>query len=207
MSESLANKRPKSDRFDQQLVTQLGYRLPQIVAEKIKARYPDKRINVLDLGCGTGLLARTLGSVQGYFVGVDLSKKMLEKAAEVGVYHRLHQADVVEALEATDANEYEVIAANDVLVYLADVAPFIHGAHKVLRPSGALYFSCELAKDIEPPVVLRESQRYAHRIDAVRSVCESAGFKSIEIEPMVVRTDRGVPVESFLVTATKLASQ
>jgi predicted TPR repeat methyltransferase len=195
-----------AERFDQQLVSQLGYRLPRIVAERIKQRYANKNFNVLDLGCGTGLFGRVLGKVEGYFIGVDLSQKMLEKAAEVGVYDRLHHVDVVEALNATEANEYEVIVANDVLVYIADIEPFVKGTYKVLRPNGVAYFSCELATAEEPPVILRATQRYAHRVDSVRAMCERAGFSSIDIEEFVVRTDHGAPIQSFLVTVTKAST-
>lgn len=192
-----------ADRFDAHLVGRLQYRLPMVVAEKIKARYPTAEINLLDLGCGSGLLGRALGRIRGYFVGVDLSEKMLQKAALVGTYDRLHHAEIVEALAATDAAEYEVIAACDVLVYVADPEPFVRESYKVLRARGTLYFSCEATSDGEPNVVMRASQRYAHSPSWVRTLCERHGYTDIEVEPIVVRTDNGKPIESFLVTATK----
>jgi predicted TPR repeat methyltransferase len=195
-----------AERFDQSLVGGLGYRLPRIVAEKVRTLYPDLNINLLDLGCGTGLLGAALGRIRGYFVGVDLSEKMLQQATKHGVYSRLHVAEIVEALTATDAEEYEVITANDVVVYVAELTPFVEQSHRVLRKGGTLIFSCELALPDEPPVVLRPSQRYAHRIDVVRAICEASGFAEVQIEEMVVRMDHAVPIQSFLVTATKSAS-
>jgi predicted TPR repeat methyltransferase len=192
-----------AERFDKHLIAGLGYRLPKIIAEKIRAAYPTPTLNVLDLGCGTGLVGVALGKINGYLVGVDLSEKMIEQAVKHNVYSRFHIADVVEALTATDASEYEVIVGADLLVYISDITSFVAESHRVLRPSGILYFSCELATEDEEKVVLRPSQRYAHRMDWVREVCQRAGFASIEIEPLNVRTEQGSPIRGFLVSAVK----
>jgi predicted TPR repeat methyltransferase len=193
-----------ADRFDSHLVGVLKYRLPLVVADKIRARFPDAKLNLLDLGCGSGLLGRALGKINGYFVGVDLSEKMLQKAAEIGTYSRLHVAEIVDALTATDASEYEVIAANEVINYVANPEPFIQQSFRVLRPNGVLYFSCEQAGVDEPDVVLRaDSQRYAHRDDYITALCEKHGFVGVEIEKQALRTDHEKPVYGYLVTANK----
>ncbi len=45
-----------ADFYDMHMVRSLKYQLPKQVADKIIARHPDKKLNVLDLGCGTGLI-------------------------------------------------------------------------------------------------------------------------------------------------------
>ena len=62
--------------YDMHMVRSLKYQLPKQVADKILARHPDKKINVLDLGCGTGLLGVCLGRLDGALIGVDLSMKL-----------------------------------------------------------------------------------------------------------------------------------
>jgi ubiquinone/menaquinone biosynthesis C-methylase UbiE len=69
-----------AERFDQHLVGALQYRVPRRVAESLKAKHPDGRFNLLDLGCGTGQVAAYLGRIQGHIIGVDLSDKMIEQA-------------------------------------------------------------------------------------------------------------------------------
>lgn len=192
-----------AERFDTALVEGLKYQLPSLVAERVRTLYPQLQCNILDLGCGTGLFGAALGKINGYFIGVDLSENMLRIAAKRGMYQRLHVADIVEALAATDANEYEVIAANDVVVYLVNLERFVVESLRVLKPAGTLFFSCELAEEHENSVVLRPSQRYAHRLNDVRELCERSGFKSVATELLVVREDHGQPIHSFLVTATK----
>jgi predicted TPR repeat methyltransferase len=195
-----------AERFDKHLIAGLGYRLPKIVAEKIRTKYPTPTLNVLDLGCGTGLLGVALGKINGYLVGVDLSEKMIAQAVKHNVYSRFHVADVVEALTATDASEYEIVVGTDLLIYISNIEKFVTESQRVLKQGGTLYFSCELATADEAKVVLRTSQRYAHRIDWVSEVCERAGFTSVEIDELVVRTEQGNPIAGFLVTATKASA-
>lgn len=192
-----------ADRFDHALVDKLSYKLPTIVADRVRARYPELELNVLDLGCGTGLFGAALGKVTGSLVGVDLSDKMLQHAARRGVYSRLYAVDVVEALRQSLDGSYHVVVATDVLVYVADIRPFVKESFRVLQRDSLLIFSCELAAAGEPVVVLRETQRYAHRKDWAASLCEEAGFAHIQIEDIVVRQESGKPVRGFFVTASK----
>ena len=131
--------------YDQHTVRGLRYQLPKIVGDKILARYPEKRLNVLDLGCGTGLLGVCLGRIDGFLIGVDVSTKMIEQAARHNVYDRFHTVNLLEALEATPAALYEVITALDVFIYTGDLGQTIPNAHRILLPAGDLYFSCETA--------------------------------------------------------------
>jgi predicted TPR repeat methyltransferase len=192
-----------AERFDTHLVGTLKYSTPQFVAKKIRERYPDLRLNLLDLGCGTGLLGVYLGRIEGYFVGVDLSQKMVQQAARHDIYSRFHIVEMIEALTATAEQEYEVITACDVVVYLADLTAFVTESHRVLRAGGALIFSCESAGQGEPNSVLRSSMRYAHQAGWAESLCRNAGFGDVVIESVVTRYENDQPVNGFVVTAIK----
>ncbi|KAL7468010.1 hypothetical protein ACHAXS_008232 [Conticribra weissflogii] len=75
-----------ADTFDEKLGA-LGYRVPQLIGnsahELLKQSNRQSFKSALDAGCGTGLAGRYLRPlVEGPIVGVDLSKKMLELAAQ-----------------------------------------------------------------------------------------------------------------------------
>ena len=191
--------------YDQHMVRGLGYKLPKIVAEKILRRFPSKSMNLLDLGCGTGLLGVCLGRIDGFLIGVDISTKMVEQAARHGVYDRFHTVNLLDALRETPAEVYEIITALDVFIYTGDLKATIPAAHRILMPAGDLYFSCEIAPEDGPDLVLQPNGRYAHKRSHVLALCKQAGFEDVQIEDLVLRREMGEPVNGFLVTAHKAA--
>ena len=190
-------------RFDAELVGALKYRVPRRVADFIRHRSPALDVSILDLGCGTGLLGVYLGPVAGAFVGVDLSARMIERAAVHRVYTQLRQTDVLDELRTTPAGTYDYIAANDVFIYVGDVSEVIPAAFKAIRPGGALVFSCETAQESESALVIRPSKRYAHTVASIEAFCRDAGFESCAIEAIELRFERGAPIPGFIAIALK----
>ena len=193
-----------ADQFDVHLVRGLQYRVPERVAQILLEHHPDRRFNLLDLGCGTGLVGVYLGRIEGHIIGVDLSEKMIEQAARHQLYSRFHRVNVLDALRETPAEHYEAITCTDVLVYVGDLAPVIPNALRILKPGGHFIFSCEAAAEDEADLVLRPSQRYAHKASAVERQCREAGFDDIRIEHLpTLRMENNQPLPGFLVTARK----
>lgn len=189
--------------YDHHVVAGLKYKLPKVVGERILQWHPDRKFNLLDLGCGTGLLGVCTGKPDGALVGVDLSQGMIAQAARHNLYDRFHQVDVLDALEATPEALYEVLAALDVFIYAGDLARAIPDAHRILKPGGRLVFSCETAGEDEADLVLRPTMRYAHKASAVEALCRNAGFESVDIEPLTLRYENVEPIAGYLVTARK----
>ena len=194
-----------AERFDQHLVVTLQYRLPKDVAAMINEWHPDRKGDVLDLGCGTGLLGVCLGRLEGVLVGVDLSNEMLEKAAQHNVYDKFHLADVVAAVKATPANQYHVVAALEVFVYIGDLEEVVPNALKILIPGGHFIFSCEAAEAGQQDFNLQETFRYTHQPSYLQRLMDEAGFEDVLIEERSVRMHAGQPVSGLLVTGRKPA--
>lgn len=189
--------------YDMHMVRGLKYQLPKQIADKIIARYPEKKLNVLDLGCGTGLLGVCLGRLDGFLIGVDLSHKMIEQAARHNVYDRFHTVNLHDALQNTPESLYQVIAALDVFIYAGDITRAIPDAFRILTAGGQLIFSCEAASESGPDLVLLPSGRYAHKRSHVEALCKAAGFDPIEMEESVLRRENIAPVYGFVVIAHK----
>lgn len=193
-----------AESFDVTLWRQLEYRVPQLVADFLLKEHPDRRFNVLDLGCGTGLVGVCLGRLNGYIIGVDLSEEMIRKAAQHGVYERFHTVNVLDALRETPGDHYEAITCCDVLVYVGDLSDVIPNALRILKPGGHFLFSCETAQEDEADLVLRATGRYAHKASAVQRWCDEAGFEHTQIDHLPkLRMEDGAPLPGFLVTARK----
>jgi predicted TPR repeat methyltransferase len=191
-----------ADRFDQQLVGKLKYRVPQRVAEIIRARQRD-RLDLLDLGCGTGLMGVNLGKTNGKMVGVDLSPRMLEQARRHNLYTELKQGDLLTVLRETAPATFDIVTANDVFIYVGDLTAVIPACFDVLRPGGALIFSCEATVAAEGALVLRPSKRYAHSRASIEALCRTAGFAACAIEAIDVRLENNAPIPGFIAIAEK----
>ncbi|MEK9661276.1 MAG: tetratricopeptide repeat protein, partial [Alphaproteobacteria bacterium] len=62
-----------AETFDEHLQNTLLYRGPEYVARALKETWQEPAPTILDIGCGTGLLAPQLAGFAGTQVGVDLS--------------------------------------------------------------------------------------------------------------------------------------
>ncbi|MGB3070537.1 MAG: methyltransferase domain-containing protein [Ottowia sp.] len=193
-----------AENFDTVLWKNLQYRVPEKAADILLKAYPDRKFNLLDLGCGTGLVGVCLGRLNGFIIGVDLSEEMIRKAARHNVYERFHNVNVLDALRNTPSDHYEAITCCDVLVYVGDLSEVIPNALRILKPGGHFIFSCEAAAEDEEDMVLRATGRFAHKASAVQRLCEEAGVGSVEIEQLPqLRTEGGEPLPGFLVTVRK----
>ena len=81
--------------YDDDVFGDLGFTGSARIAELLAKFLPDRDQPVVDLGCGTGAVGRTL-SLLGITVtdGIDLSPEMLAIAERTGAYRRLTVADL-----------------------------------------------------------------------------------------------------------------
>jgi predicted TPR repeat methyltransferase len=193
-------------RFETSLVDDLGYRGPALLFKAVlsvrsAARKPAFFKRAIDLGCGTGLAAAAFANGVDHFIGVDLSPRMIERARATGLYDELEVADMLQGLRARGDASADLILAADAMVYVADLAPVLGEAARVLAPGGLLAFTVE-THDGEG-VVIGQGLRYAHDTAYVRAVVESAGLKLSLLEDRSARNEDNVPVPGLVAVAAK----
>ncbi|NNE13137.1 MAG: class I SAM-dependent methyltransferase, partial [Ilumatobacter sp.] len=91
-----------AEGYDRELAT-WSYEAPAVVTGFVREHVPDAR-SVLDAGCGTGLVGRTLRAA-GYeheLVGIDISEDSLDVARESGGYSELAPANLQAELPFAD---------------------------------------------------------------------------------------------------------
>jgi predicted TPR repeat methyltransferase len=189
--------------FDRHLVDVLGYRTPALLDALLRPHLPALPLAAaLDLGCGTGLCAPFLRPLARHVTGVDLSQRMLDKAAELGLYDELACADIVDWL-ATRTAPCNLAVAADVLVYLGDLAPLFARMRRVLRAGGVFALSCEALPDADAGAAagyaLQPSNRFAHALGYVTGTAQAAGFAVVATQQAVLRRDHGRDVDGYLV--------
>ena len=193
-------------RFESSLVGDLGYRGPAllfraVLSVRAAARKPAFFKRAIDLGCGTGLAALAFANEVDHFIGVDLSPRMIERARATDLYAELDVADMLQGLRSRDDACADLILAADAMVYVADIAPVLEEAKRVLTPGGLVAFTTE-THDGEG-VVIGEGLRYAHAAAYVRAVVESAGLKLPLLEDRSARNEDNTPVPGLVAVAGK----
>ena len=95
---------------------------------------------VVDFGCGPGFFLIPLGKVAGKAIGVDVSPRMLEKAAE----HAKKELSAVELLQSDGTNlkldngSVDLILLNHVFHEVQDKTRVLGEFHRILKPLGRL---------------------------------------------------------------------
>ncbi len=202
-----------ADRFETHLIS-LRYAIPSAI-RGILLNHP--RIasglslgHVLDLGCGTGLVALAIGDLPiELFTGVDVSPRMLAHARAKRIYFELREGDIIADLNA-HTRRWPLIIAADVLCYLGALEELLAAVHQSLQPGGWFVFSVErILPDHEGVVpgngnwALQRQGRYAHSEDYVYEAVCAAGFRVLRMDRPAIRQEAAIDVPGLLLTAER----
>lgn len=188
-----------AEMFDEHLVQRLEYHTPRLIRQAVESATPvaAPAVDILDLGCGTGLSGVVFAGRRRRMVGVDLSQKMLDKASQRGIYDELLCLDLVEATRRF-AGEFDLVVAADVFVYVGDLSDVFAAVRDALRPGGLFAFSVEDAGDADG-FVLQRTRRYAHGRAYVERLAGAAGLRSLSRQECVIRKDSDVGIRGLVV--------
>ena len=131
-----------------------GPQAPLHVLNPARLGYVSKRFalrgaQVLDVGCGGGLLSEALAREGAKVTAIDLSKELIDIA-------RLHLLDVrqeepklsvdyrlssIEALAQVEPASFDAITCMEMLEHVPDPQSVLHACARLLKPGGALFVS------------------------------------------------------------------
>jgi predicted TPR repeat methyltransferase len=190
-----------SSHYDTKMRDSLSYQAPERLQDLIRAEIGvATSLEILDIGCGTGLAGVGLKERAARLVGIDLSPEMIELAREREIYDQLEIAEITEWLDQTEG-QFDLIVACDCLVYFGDLQPVAVSAARRLKPGGWFAFTTERGEKY--PFHLADSGRYTHHPEHVREVAARAGLVVGRLEEGFLRTERGVEVTGLLAVLRK----
>lgn len=194
-----------ANSFDAQLA-RLEYRAPELVAELLDRTLGEAHAShdILDAGCGTGLVGPLVRAHARSLVGIDLSGGMLDHARQRQVYDTLEKAELVSYLAAHPA-AFDVVLSADTLCYFGELTDALQAAAAALRADGVLVFTVEAFDNAEGTFHLQAHGRYAHARGYVSRCVEAAGLALELVESVGLRFEGGVQVKGWLVLARKRA--
>jgi 2-polyprenyl-3-methyl-5-hydroxy-6-metoxy-1,4-benzoquinol methylase len=107
------------------------------IIETLREKLPDGA-EVLDVGCGNGVISRSLGAVGFRVKGIDISEKTIAKAKALNIYPSVSfEVCSAEQLVA-DGRRYHAIICSEVLEHLTQPEKLLKVLHEVLHEDGVL---------------------------------------------------------------------
>ncbi|CEG12146.1 Methyltransferase type 11 [groundwater metagenome] len=97
--------------------------------------------NILDLGCGDGVLTKQLCNMvpQGYVLGIDASKGMLDTAKKSENKNLKFQ--LMDINDLNFSNEFDLIFSNATLHWIKDHKKLLVNCHTALKSGGIIRFN------------------------------------------------------------------
>jgi 2-polyprenyl-6-hydroxyphenyl methylase/3-demethylubiquinone-9 3-methyltransferase len=100
---------------------------------------------VLDVGCGGGILSEAMARQGAEVLGIDLASKSLKvaqlHALESGLGNVAYREVAVEALAAERPASFDVVTCMEMLEHVPDPASVVKACAELVRPGGWVFFS------------------------------------------------------------------
>ena len=160
------------------------YQGPRLVAEACRP-YLTKTtgLHLVDLGCGTGLIAKPWRSLCREILGVDVTPAMVAasqvaRSGDNPTYDRVLKEDINAIAPGTFMpGASDVVLCIDTAQFLGDLAPVFRLAATLLLPGGIFVLTTEQANPVYGFGVNPETGRFGHTDDYVRKSGAAAGLE------------------------------
>ena len=182
--------------FERILVPGIFDRYARELVDRTRPIGPSDR--VLDLGCGTGIVARVLRERLGgaaRITGLDAAPPMIAMAKSVAPELDFHEGNAM-ALPFAD-HAFDLVLSQQMLQFVPDRAMALREARRVLAPGGRLLVSTWRPRTFAPLhdalVVLAEKhlgpandKRYLLDGDELRMLVVEAGFTDVRLDTVTL---------------------
>lgn len=155
------------------------------ITEVLKKRLPEGA-EVLDVGCGNGVISRSLGE-RGFNVrGIDISEKTIARARELNKFPNVRFEAVSAEQLVADGNRYHAVICSEVLEHLNDPGKLLKVLHESLHPDGVLIVTVPNGKGpretfVTKPVI-RMQKKNGWVWKTVQKIKSALGYKGTTVQ-------------------------
>lgn len=199
-----------AEDFERKLVRELRYQAPELVWQQVSPALEAFRRDhsdmgayvAMDVGAGTGLFGKYLKGHVTKSIGVDLSRKMLDKAQALGIYDEVIVDDLTKAMDSQPEGSLCLVASVDTFVYLGELTPAVQAAARALHMGGILAFTVEALEESSlEEFELRDTSRYAHKRSYLQRILAASGFHLAVCDEVTLRYNKDAPIHGYVCLA------
>jgi predicted TPR repeat methyltransferase len=202
----------RAANWDEKADRATGYRGAELVASMLArlSNGPEK-LDIIDAGCGTGLVGSLIAHKAKRLTGVDASLPMLERARAKGLYQHLQHGDLVGFLQRQTA-ACDAITCAATLIHFGDLRPAFEAAASSLRDQG-LFILTLFPNENEDDASVHTADGWVqggcfkHGRNYVRRVAETTGFSVEAIETSVHEFSKDRPVMGLVVALRRMKAK
>jgi predicted TPR repeat methyltransferase len=180
--------------FDKHLTEALDYKVPELLYKAVTAETKKVELNILDLGCGTGLVGEKFRPIAKKLIGVDIAEKMIAVAKQKNIYDKLDIIDLYKALQKYHG--LDLIIAADTFVYIGKLDKIFYASKNALSSNGLFAFTTE--KTEKYPYELQKSARFAHHNKYITELAKKNNFRVLRSDNIILRKQKNKSVEGYL---------
>jgi predicted TPR repeat methyltransferase len=156
-----------------------------------------KQLNILDLGCGTGLCGVYFSDLANFMVGVDLSQQMLNQAKNLPVYEGLCRCDINQILPGYNMHVFDLVLAADVFVYIGDLTTVFQNVKTCIKSQGLFAFTVEFL-DAPENYQLQPSGRFCHSKHYIEELAIKFGLSVKLCQKIILREQNANNINGLL---------
>lgn len=100
--------------------------------------------NILDVGCGAGILTESLAKISSFVTGIDASPELIQIATEHSIKSNLNITyKNITAVELATENTktFDIITCMELLEHVPDPLELVADCTALLKPNGKIFFS------------------------------------------------------------------
>lgn len=193
------NFNESAKNWDTEAKVKLGSAIAKSIKKNIKLY---KNMNVLDFGCGTGLLIFPLIDEVGTVHGIDLAPNMLDILKEKGRDYKNLTTELSGIFEITST--FDLIMSSMVMHHIEDITKLAKKLYDSLNPNGMIAIADIMKEDGSFHDSLDGIYFFGFSNEFLEKIFKGAGFKEIKIVEdifIIEKNDKKYPL--FLLIGKK----
>jgi 2-polyprenyl-6-hydroxyphenyl methylase/3-demethylubiquinone-9 3-methyltransferase len=161
--------------------------LNQGQAYSISDEQPLKNLNIVDVGCGGGILSEPLRRLGAKITGIDASETAIQSARLHSEKSNLEINYLVGTVDRLIEQKkfYDLVIASEVIEHVKDPNDFIKGLKKLLMPKGKIILTT-LSRSLKSFLIAKVAAEYLTRIIPIGTHEWKSFLKPEELETLLV---------------------